>query len=73
MKERRTLSLFLARTAADRGVEIYQDRLSHINVTPIPMLAYRLLGFGGRMFDVPFVQPQLDWIDVDPPKEVILP
>ena len=73
MKERRTLSLFLARTAADRGVEIYQDRLSHINVTPIPMLAYRLLGFGGRMFDVPFVQPQLDWIDIDPPREVILP
>ena len=44
-----------------------------VRVTPLPMLAYRLLGFGGRMFDVPFVQPQTDWLNEEPPKEVILP
>jgi hypothetical protein len=73
MKTRRTITLFVARSAADRGFEVYGDRLKLVSVTPIPMLAYRLLGFGGRMFDVPFVQPQIDWLNEEPPKEVILP
>ncbi len=73
MKTRRTITRFLARSAASNGFEVYQDRLKMVNVTPIPMLAYRLLGFGGRMFDVPFVQPQIDWLNEEPPHEVILP
>ena len=73
MKTRRSITRFLARSAASYGFEVYQDRLKMVSVTPIPMLAYRLLGFGGRMFDVPFVQPQIDWLNEEPPKEVILP
>ena len=73
LKERRAVTLFIAQSAAAREVDIYQDRLSRLHVTPLPMLTYRLLGFGGRMFEVPFVEPQLDWLNVEPPKEVILP
>jgi parvulin-like peptidyl-prolyl isomerase len=73
LKERRAVTLFIAQSAAARGVDIYQDRLSRLHVTPLPMLTYRLLGFGGRMFEVPFVEPQLDWLNVEPPKETILP
>ena len=73
LKERRAVTLFIAQSAAVRGVDIYQDRLSRLRVTPVPMMTYRLLGFGGRMFEVPFVEPQLDWLNVEPPKETILP
>ena len=73
MKERRTVTLFLAQSAQARGVQIFQDRLMKLSVTPIPMLSYRMLGFGGRMFEVPFVEPQLEWLDTEPPAQVILP
>ncbi len=73
LKERRAVTLFIAQSAAARGVDIYQERLSRLRVTPVPMMTYRLLGFGGRMFEVPFVEPQLDWLNVEPPRESILP
>lgn len=73
MKERRSVTLFLAKSAAARGVEIYTDRLQHLQVTPLAMVAYRILGFGGRMFEVPFVQPQLEWVDTEPEEGIILP
>jgi parvulin-like peptidyl-prolyl isomerase len=73
IKERRAVTLFVAQSAQQRGVEVYDDRLRMLKVTPLPMVAYRMLGFGGRMFDVPFVEPQSEWITVEPPVEVILP
>lgn len=73
MKQRRAVTLFTAQSAAEKGFEIYADRLKMLKVTPLPMLAYRFLGFGGRMFEVPFVSPKLEWLDVEVPKEKILP
>jgi parvulin-like peptidyl-prolyl isomerase len=73
MKQRRAVTLFTAQSAAVRGFDIYSERLKMLKVTLMPMLAYRLLGFGGRMFEVPFVSPKLEWLDVEPPKEKILP
>lgn len=73
MKQRRAVTLFTAQSAAERGFDIYAERLKMLKITPLPMLAYRLLGFGGRMFEVPFVSPKLEWLDVEPPKEIILP
>ena len=37
------------------------------------MMTYRLLGFGGRMFEVPFVEKLIDWLNVEPPGNKILP
>jgi hypothetical protein len=73
MKQRRAVTLFTAQSAEARGFEIYAERLKALKVTPLPMLAYRLLGFGGRMFAAPFVSPRLEWLDVEAPKEKILP
>jgi parvulin-like peptidyl-prolyl isomerase len=73
MKQRRAVTLFTAQSAEARGFEIYSDRLKALKVTPLPMLAYRLLGFGGRMFAAPFVSPRLEWLDVETPKGKILP
>lgn len=73
VKQKRMLDLFLAQIGQDRGFMVYEDRLKRIEVSPIPMMTFRLLGFGGRMIAVPFVQKQLDWLDIEPPQEKILP
>jgi peptidyl-prolyl cis-trans isomerase C len=73
MKQQRALTLLIAQSARDRGFEIYQDRLKALQVNPLPMVAYRLLGFGGRMFEVPFVEPQIEWLSTEPPAQKILP
>lgn len=73
MKAKKLLNSFLAQTAYEKSVGIYEDRLKQISVTPIPMMTYRILGFGGRMFEVPFVDPQTEWLNVEPPKTKVLP
>jgi parvulin-like peptidyl-prolyl isomerase len=73
MKQRRTLDLFLAQLGGRYGYTIYQDRLLRIPVTPVPMMTFRILGFGGRMFAVPFVEKQLDWLNIEPPSSIIVP
>jgi hypothetical protein len=73
MKQQRVLTLFLSQSARARGFDVFADRLKALTVTTTPMLAYRLLGFGGRMFEVPFVEPQLEWLETDPPSQTILP
>jgi peptidyl-prolyl cis-trans isomerase C len=73
MKQQRATTLLISRAAKDRGFEVYTDRLNQLKVTPFPMVAYRILGFGGRMFEVPFVEPQLEWLETEPPTERILP
>ena len=72
-KQKRQLTLFLAQIGNQRGFDIYQDRLQRLQVTPLPMMTFRMLGFGGRMFAVPFVDTQLDWIEVEPPKGTLVP
>ena len=71
-KEKRLLNLFLAQAGESRGYTIFQDRLSRMKVSPIPMMTFRILGFGGRMFAVPFVDRQIEWLNVEPPKGKIV-
>ena len=73
LKARRRVSLFLAKVGQDRGFEAYTDRLGAVKVSNIPMLTYRFLGFGGRMFAVPFVDPQLEWLTLEPPSDLVVP
>jgi len=73
MKERRAVTLTLARLGKQMGFEVYTDRLRMLKVSPVPMMTFRLLGFGGRMFEVPFVEPELDWLNVDSPGGDVLP
>ncbi len=65
MKQRRAVTLRLAALAKEKGVDVYADRLKVLTVSPIPMMTFRILGFGGRMLAVPFVIPELDWLGVD--------
>jgi parvulin-like peptidyl-prolyl isomerase len=73
LKNKQAMNIFIAQTGQDRGFSIYEERLKNISVTPIPMMTYRILGFGGKIIEVPFVDPQLDWLNVDPQKTKIVP
>jgi hypothetical protein len=73
MKQKRTLDLYLSQVAQERGYAVYEERFSKVAVSPIPMMTFRILGFGGRMFEVPFVDKQIDWLNVEPPANKILP
>jgi hypothetical protein len=66
-KEKRLVNLLLAKAGQERGYTIYQDQLSRIKVSTVPMMTFRILGFGGRMFAVPFVDRQIEWLNVEPP------
>lgn len=63
-KVRRATAEVIARLARSESIEIYDDRLPQVKVSATPMMTYRILGFGGRMFAVPFVRPQTDWIEL---------
>ncbi|HTY58523.1 MAG TPA: peptidylprolyl isomerase, partial [Bacteroidota bacterium] len=65
MKGRRAVTLRLALLAKEKGVDVYTDRLKLVSVSRVPMMTFRILGFGGRMLAVPFVVPELDWLDVN--------
>ena len=73
MKLRRLLATHIAALGEQEGYMIYQDRLRMVKVSGIPMVTFRLLGFGGRMFEVPFVRKQLDWLEVGKKPGNIIP
>lgn len=73
LKQKKILNAFIAKSAQQRGYDIYEDRLKLLKVTSAPMMTYRILGFGGRMFAVPFVSRLVDWIDVENPEKIPLP
>lgn len=66
MKQKRSLDLFLSEVAMRRGFEIFPEQLESLEVSAVPMLTYRFLGFGGRMFAVPIVDFQVDWVNLLP-------
>jgi hypothetical protein len=73
LKRKKILDAFIAKSAQQRGYDIYEDRLKLLKVTSAPMMTYRILGFGGRMFAAPFVSRLIDWIDVENPEKIPLP
>jgi hypothetical protein len=73
LKQKKSLDVFIAKSAQQRGFDIYSDRLKLLHVTNIPTMTYRILGFGGRMFAAPFVTRQVDWSEVENPEKIPLP
>jgi hypothetical protein len=73
LKQRGVLNVYLSRLGHKMGFSIYQERLDRIKLTPLPMMTYRILGFGGRMFATPLVSRQVDWINIDNLETIPLP
>jgi hypothetical protein len=73
LKQRGALNVSLSRLGQKMGFSVYQERLDRIKLTPLPMMTYRILGFGGRMFATPLVRRQVEWLGVDNPGKIPLP
>jgi hypothetical protein len=76
MKEIKTaesLSRFVGAAANTTEIIIYKNNIDAMKVTATPSMVFRFLGFGGRMFAVPFVVPHLGWINYWNGKNVKLP
>ena len=73
LKQKRRVDIFIAKSAQQRGFDVYTDRLKLLHVSNTPMMTYRILGFGGKMFAAPFVTRQVDWMEVENPEKIPLP
>jgi parvulin-like peptidyl-prolyl isomerase len=67
------LNQSLGKYANKYDVEVYGKNLEATEVTHIPAMVYRFLGFGGRMFAAPFLDIQLEWINNWDRKDAVLP
>jgi hypothetical protein len=72
-KARRALDEYIFTLAEQKGVALYVERLREIEVSASPMMTFRMLGFGGRMFAVPFVERLIDWVNIESDEILILP
>jgi parvulin-like peptidyl-prolyl isomerase len=70
---RENVNGLLAEAGSVRGFSIFEERLKQLKVTPIPMVTFRILGFGGRMFEFPMVEKQTEWLQTDSPKTRVIP
>ncbi len=73
MKVRQVVNQYIARRAEAEGYTVFEDRLSALKVSPVAMVTFRFLGFGGRIFAVPFLERQIDWLYVQVPSSRIAP
>ncbi|HED05753.1 MAG TPA: peptidyl-prolyl cis-trans isomerase [Ignavibacteria bacterium] len=72
-RKREVLNKYLARLAQKQNVKIYPNRLSNVKVTPIQMLTFRYIGFGGKIIAVPTLYPHENWIKYFKRSKKIIP
>ncbi|MHB8854252.1 MAG: peptidyl-prolyl cis-trans isomerase [Ignavibacteriaceae bacterium] len=58
------LQYYVADLALKYGVKINQDMLNSIPVMQINMMAFRMMGFGGRIYAVPFEPLFANWFNI---------
>lgn len=63
----------IASAAARLGYSIFSDRLHAIKVSPVPMMTFRVLGFGGRLFAAPLLPRLYQWVTMEGPKPTVAP
>jgi parvulin-like peptidyl-prolyl isomerase len=73
LKTRRLTNLLLAQSGRKRGFTVYQDRLQAISVSAVPMMTFRVLGFGGRIWAAPMLEKQVEWLTIEPPQAPVIP
>jgi hypothetical protein len=67
------LNKYVAKLAEEQNVKLYLNRLKDLKVTPIEMLTFRYIGFGGKILAVPALYPHEDWIKDFKKHENIIP
>ncbi len=72
-RQKYILDRYLGVLANKFNVSVDSKALSNLEVTRTPSLVYRYLGFGGRMFAVPFVEPNVQWVNFWKSGNIVLP
>ncbi len=72
-RKQQVLNEYLAHLADEQKVKIYLNRLKNIKVTPIEMLTFRYIGFGGKIIAVPSLYPMEDWTKYYNKKGEVIP
>ncbi|HEY9166929.1 MAG TPA: hypothetical protein VIS48_12300 [Candidatus Kryptonia bacterium] len=57
-----TLDKYISDLAMKAGVKIYYSEVRSVKITPIEMLTFRYIGFGGKILAVPLLYPREGWI-----------
>ena len=75
MTERKmnVLNEYIAELAKGQNVKIFKENLDKIDLTPIQMLTFRYIGFGGKIIAVPPLYPREDWIKYYNPGQNVVP
>ncbi len=73
LKRINALDRLVGSVANGTEITFFEKNFNEVKVSSAPSLVYRYLGFGGRMFAVPFVVPQTGWINYWNNKNVKLP
>lgn len=61
-EKQRVLDKYIAKLAERSNLKIFYNRVHLLNVTPIQMLTFRYIGFGGKILAVPTLYPREGWI-----------
>ncbi|GEM_PF-2907699 len=73
LKTKELLDRFVGSVANNVEITFYEKNFKDVQVSSTTSMVFRYLGFGGRMFAVPFVAPQLGWINHWQNRDVKLP
>jgi hypothetical protein len=72
-KRAEVINKYLADLTTGQPTKIFESRLDKMDVTPIQMLTFRYIGFGGKIIATPTLYPREDWIKYLKDKHEILP
>lgn len=70
-KAGKAMTSLLARLAKEEGYFLDRNRLQLLKVNTVPMIVFKLLGFGGRIPAVPGVTPEVEWLGARPEGEAV--
>lgn len=61
-KKEEVMNRYIANLAEKAGVKFFYGNVRSLQITPIEMLTFRYIGFGGRILAVPMLYPREGWI-----------
>ncbi len=73
MKKQKVLDEYIAGLAEKAGVKIFYPDVRSLYVTPVEMLTFRYIGFGGKILAVPLLYPREGWIEYYHPEKPLVP
>lgn len=72
-KQKQVLNRYLAGLTNEQPTKIFESKLEKVEVTPIQMLTFRYIGFGGKIIATPTLYPREEWINYLKDKKKVLP